>query len=61
MQSLNPLYKVPLGVVFVLTSLCAAASFVAAQSCVPPPAGLVGWWPGDGSANDITDENDGTL
>ena len=28
---------------------------------VPPPAGLVSWWPGDGNANDITDGNDGTL
>ncbi|MGZ5438057.1 MAG: hypothetical protein ACXW3F_18375, partial [Pyrinomonadaceae bacterium] len=32
-------------------------------SCVTPPAGIVGWWPGDGNANDIqgpTFEN-GTL
>jgi hypothetical protein len=25
----------------------------AQQSCTPPPSGLVGWWPGDGNANDI--------
>jgi len=30
-------------------------------SCTPPPSGLVSWWPGDGSAEDITDGNDGTL
>lgn len=30
-------------------------------SCVTPPAGLVGWWPGDGSANDIKGSNHGTL
>ena len=30
-------------------------------SCVPPPAGLVSWWPGDGDASDIQDGNDGTL
>ena len=24
-----------------------------AQSCAPPPPGMVGWWPGDGNANDI--------
>jgi len=29
--------------------------------CLPPPAGLVGWWPGDGNANDIVGSNHGTL
>jgi hypothetical protein len=27
-----------------------------AQTCIPPPPGMVGWWPGDGNANDIVDE-----
>jgi len=30
-------------------------------NCVPPPSGLVGWWPGDGNANDIGGTNNGTL
>jgi hypothetical protein len=30
-------------------------------NCVPPPSGLVGWWPGDGNANDIGGANNGTL
>lgn len=29
--------------------------------CIPSPAGLISWWPGDGSANDIQDGNHGTL
>ncbi len=29
--------------------------------CVAPPSGLVGWWPGDGNANDIIGGNNGTL
>ena len=29
--------------------------------CVPPPAGLVSWWPGDGNATDTVGGNDGTL
>ena len=33
----------------------------AAGSCFPPPAGLVGWWPGEGNANDIQGTNNGTL
>ncbi len=31
------------------------------QTCVQPPSGLIGWWPGDGNADDITGTNDGTL
>jgi hypothetical protein len=31
------------------------------DSCIPPPAGLVSWWPGDANAKDIADGNDGTL
>ena len=27
--------------------------------CIPAPFGLVSWWPGDGSADDIWDGNDG--
>ena len=30
-------------------------------NCVAPPAGLVGWWPGDGNANSIAGTNNGTL
>jgi uncharacterized delta-60 repeat protein len=31
------------------------------SGCVPHPAGLVNWWPGDGNANDITDGMNGML
>ena len=34
---------------------------VEAAACVTAPSGLVGWWPGDGSATDIEGGNDGTL
>lgn len=30
-------------------------------SCVPPPAGMVAWWPGDGSASDIAGSNGGSV
>jgi hypothetical protein len=29
--------------------------------CVPPPSGLVSWWPGEDNANDIAATNNGTL
>ena len=28
---------------------------------IPPPVGMVSWWPGDGHTNDIMDGNHGTL
>ena len=30
-------------------------------SCTAAPSGLIGWWPGDGNANDIADALNGTL
>jgi len=30
-------------------------------SCVAPPSGLAGWWPGDGQVVDIQGNNNGTL
>jgi hypothetical protein len=30
-------------------------------SCPNPPSGLVAWWPGDGSADDVLGNNDGIL
>ena len=32
-----------------------------AASCYPTPAGLTGWWPGEGNANDSAGTNNGTL
>lgn len=34
---------------------------LAQASCVPPPSGLVAWWPGEGNANDIISGDNGTL
>ncbi|HEV2435683.1 MAG TPA: YDG domain-containing protein [Verrucomicrobiae bacterium] len=31
------------------------------SGCVQPPSGLIGWWPGDGNANDYAGTNDGIL
>lgn len=29
--------------------------------CAPPPAGLVSWWPAEGTAEDVAGDNDGTA
>src|SRR5204863_8599234 len=31
------------------------------RKCTPPPASMISWWPGDGSANDFQDGNNGTA
>ncbi len=41
--------------------LAAAIGSVLHAACTPPAAGIVGWWPGQGNANDIIGGNNGTL
>ena len=43
------------------TVLAGAAGRAEGQACVAPPAGLVGWWPGNGNANDSIAGNNGQL
>ncbi len=42
-------------------SAIAALGITVPGSCDPSPSGLVGWWSGDGNANDQTGVNNGTL
>ena len=35
--------------------------FKADSGPIPPPAGMVSWWPGDGNTDDIVNGNDGKL
>ncbi len=44
-----------------VTSSVATLAITPQGSCFPPPAGIVGWWPGDGTANDFTGTNNGAL
>ena len=44
-----------------LVLILAAAAPATGLSCVEPPEGLVGWWPGDEDASDWAGDNDGTL
>ena len=54
--------RTPSGAGVVLLVLAAAAWAVSASgACVPSPAGLVGWWPGEGNANDIIGTDNGIL
>jgi hypothetical protein len=40
---------------------CLGFNAAIAASCSPPPSGLIGWWPGDGNANDLLQANNGSL
>ncbi len=44
---------------FDIDAVCAEAP--APPECVDPPSSMVGWWPGDGTADDIVNNNDGTV
>ena len=44
-----------------VTSSLAMLAVSVPGSCAPPPANLVGWWPGEGNANDIASTNNGLL
>jgi hypothetical protein len=61
LRSIGPLFKASLYVGSVLTILVLFGSFATAQDCLEPPSGMTGWWPGDGNADDIQDDNNGTL
>ena len=42
--------------------ICVLSAFRGwSADCVSPPAGLVGWWPGEGTATDIAGTNNGVL
>ena len=56
--------KTKLNMVILLTAMSVLLSAMAPgieAACVEPPSGLVGWWPGDGDADDIWSDNHGTL
>jgi hypothetical protein len=44
-----------------VTSAVTTLSVTVPGSCVSAPAGIVGWWPGMGNANDIAGTNNGSL
>jgi Concanavalin A-like lectin/glucanases superfamily len=50
-----------LGTTVLLQLAMLAFTFRAAAAGVPAPPGLVGWWPGDGNANDMAGTNNGIL
>jgi len=53
---------VTLHVVAVVSALLCGVGAAVAQlpTCVPPPAGMVAWWPGDDTTLDIVGEDTGT-
>ena len=61
MKSTSKMFQALFGAGLSLLLIFTLVGQAVAQTCVPPSAGLVSWWPGDGNANDIQDGNDGTL
>src|SRR5437868_5248491 len=44
-----------------VSALRGQPSLVPDAACTAPPAGMVGWWPGENNANDIKGASNGTL
>lgn len=42
-------------------SVVSANDAAAERSCLPPPAGMTGWWPGDGNTYDVVGGRDAEL
>lgn len=53
MRSWNWFFKCLAVVACLLTGNMAASAENGERACFPPPAGLTGWWPGDGNTLDI--------
>ena len=49
----------PMILAVVTPSLAETGAPQARLACVPPPADLVSWWPGNGNPNDIAGQNNG--
>jgi len=48
-------------IVLSITAVKPASALHAAKKCYPPPDGLTGWWPGDGSPADLIGGRDAVL
>ena len=58
---MNPLSKSTIAALFIALSLASSAPFALGQTCITPPSGLVGWWSGDGTTNDVLGGSNGRL
>ncbi len=56
----NQLFRLTL-VALAFTGVGLRSSPAHAQSCVPPPSGLIAWYPGDGNTLDYQGDNNGAL
>ncbi|MBV7333438.1 LamG domain-containing protein [Chloroflexi bacterium TSY] len=57
----NTLIRLILCLSFLLTGSVVQSPTVEASGCTVSPSGLISWWPGDGSAQDVHGSHHGTL
>jgi Concanavalin A-like lectin/glucanases superfamily len=57
----RPVFQRSGGAFFLVLLAWLASALGAMAAGVPAPPGLVGWWPGDGNANDMAGTNNGIL
>jgi len=48
-------------VALALAGLSTAPAAAAQEPCIPPPSGMVAWWPGDANTDEIVGARDGSI
>jgi Concanavalin A-like lectin/glucanases superfamily len=61
MKSMSKRFKTLLDGGLVLLFSLVAISHAGAHTCVQPPSGMTGWWPGDGNTDDIVGRRKAVL
>jgi concanavalin A-like lectin/glucanase superfamily protein len=61
MRTTRKINKVLLGGGLVFLLALTSVSHTVAQTCVQPPSGITGWWPGDGNTKDIVGGRNAVL
>ena len=54
MKTISKRFRTLLGGGLILLFSLVIISQVGAQTCVQPPSGMTGWWPGDSNTDDIS-------
>lgn len=61
MRSMSKKTKAVLGGVVLLVLFAATLQTEAQETCLPPPLGMVAWWPGDGNTDEIVGARNGSM
>ena len=50
-----------IGIILLTSNFVYVSASPSSSSCIAPPIGMIGWWPGDGNVNDIQGSSSSTI